>query len=551
MNIKNIIADIMRKPALCIKKYSDDDLQSNCEWIDELYRICLRFRIVFKNYPIEYFLHPYAEQLKKLFSIEETRDRVLSTWMKKFDHSSDDIKIFISKLIFLTDTIQEDSSQKIIEFARTTRNADYRYWTTLDVSMFSFLAANGFYSNYYNDRKELITQIVQEQKIVVPARKHRSKKRRICIITFMFKGHIQSSVQRVVNMVTNAMAIRADEVMLISLESFYTSCKEGPQINTARRKISGKIYMKKVKSMISPKVDVVCTIGDNISERLQDAINKIYQFDPTCIIDISDEFSVISELYSKDYPVIYMPLRISGSSMTYSKILGTDWMFRKANKRFNCIDISKVVNWMLPEYVPPEGTRITKTDLEISNNSFVIVSVGYNSTGFSNEMVDAMCNLLIKHKNYCWLLVGENGSAYLHEKYSELLTSRKIIEHGYEKNLSGLYKACDVLLRSDTTGSSGATAIAAMQGLPIVMSDYECDPMRWLGNKYSVLHTPSDIMSEIEKLCEDKKYYNSKQRLVTGLVNKAIDEKYWWDELFKLSMQLGKMNCLSNATEEY
>lgn len=551
MNIKNTIADIMRKPALYIKKYSDDELQSNCEWIDELYRICLRFRIVFKNYPIEYFLHPYAEQLKRLFGSDETRNIGLSMWMEKFDNSSDDIKMFISKLVFLTDSIQEDSSRKIMEFARTTKNADYRYWTVMDISMFTFLASNGFYSNYYNDRKELITQILQEQKIEVPIRKHQSKKRRICIITFMFKGHIRSSVQRVVNMVTNAMAMRADEVMLISLDSFYTSYKEGPQINTARKKTSGKMYMKKVKSMVSPKVDVVCATGDNISERLQDGINRIYQFDPTSIIDISDEFSVISELYSKDYPVIYMPLRISGSSMTYSKILGTDWMFRTANKKFNCIDMSKVVNWILPEYVPPEGTRITKNDLEIQNNSFVIVSVGYNSSGFSNEMVDAMCNLLIKHENYCWLLVGENGSAYLHEKYPELLTSKKIVEHGYEKNLSGLYKACDVLLRSDTTGSSGATAIAAMQGLPIVMSDYECDPMRWLGKDYSVLHTPSDIMSEIEKLCGDKKYYNSKQRLVAGLVNKATDEKHWWDELFNLSLQLGKRNCLSNATEEY
>lgn len=542
MNIKNTIAELIKKPALCIKKYSDDELISSGEWIDELYRICIGFRKIFRNYPIEFFLSPYTEQIKKLFANDEIKNRILNMWMEKFDVSSDDLKMFISKLVFLTNSIQNVSSQKIMKFAQNTNNADYRYWTVMDISMFTFLASDGFYSNYYNDRKELLKKIVREQKLTIPSRINKTRKKRICIITFMFKGHIQSSVQRVVNMVTNAMASRADEVMLISLESFYTSNKEGTLINTARRKMSARMYIKKVRLMIDPKVEVFYAVGDSIRKRMQDAIDKIYQYDPTCIIDISDEFSAISEVYIQDYPVIYMPLRISGCSMTYTKILGTDWMYKKANNKFNCIDISKVVNWMLPEYVPPESTKISRTDIGIQDNSFVIVSVGYNSSGFSNEMVDAICRLLKAHKKYCWLLIGENGSSYLHEQYSELISNKRIIEHGYEKNLLGLYKSCDVLLRSETTGSSGATAIAAMAGLPIVMSDYECDPMRWLGKDYSLLHSPSEIVSELERLCEDKNYYNSKQKQVIELVKKATDENYWWDELFNMSLRLGKRN---------
>lgn len=542
MTIKNTIADIMKKPALCIKRYSDDELTRDCEWIDGLYQITIRFRKAFRNYPIELFLSPYIDQLKKLFASNETKNKVVEMWMRKFDDSSDDIKIFISKLVFLTNSIKDDSSRTIMEFARTTKNADYRYWTVMDISMFTFLASDGFYSNYYNDRKRLLTKIVEEQIIKIPSRKKQSSQSRICIITFMFKGHIQSSVQRVVNMVTNAMATRADEVMLISLESFCLSSKEGTQINTARKKTSAKMYKKKVKAMVDPQVTVLYAIGDSIKKRMQDAIDKIYQFNPTCIIDVSDEFSPISELYSRDYPVIYMPLRISGSSMTYTRILGTDWMYGKVNNKFNCIDMLRVANWMLPEYVPPEGERIFRIDLGIQEDSFVIVSVGYNSSGFSNEMVDAICSLLKLHEKYCWLLVGENGSSYLHNKYSELLSQKRIIEHGYENNLSGLYKACDVFLRSETTGGSGATAIAAMQSLPIVMSDYECDPMRWLGKDYSMLHSPSEIISEIEKLSEDTEYYSSKKKQVTELVNKATDENYWWDRLFNLSMELAKRN---------
>lgn len=542
MNIKNTIAELIKKPALCIKKYSDDELISNCEWIDELYRICIGFRKIFRNYPIEFLLSPYTEQIKKLFANDELKNSILNMWMKKFDSSSDDLKMFISKLVFLTNSIQNVSSQEIMKFAQNTNNANYRYWTVMDISMFTFLASDGFYPNYYNDRKELLKKIVREQRLTIPSRINKTRKKRICIITFMFKGHIQSSVQRVVNMVTNAMASRADEVMLISLECFYTSHKEGIMINTARRKMSARMHIKKVRLMIDPKVEVVYAVGDSIRKRMQDALDKIYQYNPTCIIDISDEFSAISEVYSQDYPVIYMPLRISGCSMTYTKILGTDWMYKKVNNKFNCIDISKVVNWMLPEYVPPESAKISRNDIGIQANSFVIVSVGYNSSGFSNEMVDAICSLLKTHKRYCWLLIGEDGSSYLHEQYSDLISNKRIIEHGYEKNLSGLYKSCDVLLRSETTGSSGATAIAAMTGLPIVMSDYECDPMRWLGKDYSLLHSPSEVVSELKRLCEDKNYYSSKQKQVIELVKKATDENYWWDELFNTSVELGKRN---------
>ena len=66
--------------------------------------------------------------------------------------------------------------------------------------------------------------------------------------------------------------------------------------------------------------------------------------------------------------------------------------------------------------------------------------------------------------------------------------------------------------------------------------------MRWLGKDYSMLHTPSEVISEIEKLFEDKEYYTSKQNQVAELVNKATDENYWWDKLFNMSMELAKRN---------
>ncbi len=539
MNLKNSIACLLRKPAQFIKRYSDEELIASCDWIEDLYHLCIKFRMVFNNYPIELFLSPYTEQLIRIFADQNIKKAVLDSWNHKFDESTDDIKLFITKLIFLTNSIEDRNSKKIMDFAFKTANADYRYWTAMDISMFTFLATNGFYQEYYTDRRELLHRIIEERCVKAPIIQKRDSSDRICIITFMLKSHAQSSVQRVVNMIANAMAERANEVMILSLESFYTSTHEGVRINTARRKTSARLSVSKVKKMINPKVSVLYARGKSIDQRMQDAINIIYRYNPTCILDVSDEFSALSEIYSKDFNTIYIPLRISGSSLSYTKIVGTDWMYDRSNKQFNSIDMSQVVNWNLPEYVPHDGEKILRRDIGVRDDSFVIVSVGYNTSGFSREYIDQLCSLLNKHKNFCWLLVGENGSPYLHKNYQSLFYNGQIIEHGYEKNLTGLYKSCDILLRSDTTGSSGATAIAAMQGIPIVMSDYECDPMRWLGKDYSNLKTPSEIMREIERLFYDKSYYATKRHQVKELVAHAIDEDFWWDKLFELSTDHG------------
>ena len=160
----------------------------------------------------------------------------------------------------------------------------------------------------------------------------------------------------------------------------------------------------------------------------------------------------------------------------------------------------------------------------MGNNDFYIV----------RELADEMAILLQAEKKVTWLLVGRDAPKYLHEQYPDLFENKKIIEWGFESDLLALCENCDIALRPNMKGGSGGTAIAAKAGLPIVLTTYRCDPMRWLGDDYVYSATYHDCIIEIEKLIQDKKYYQCRQEVTTKKISSAEDCPQKWKELSSL-----------------
>ena len=73
------------------------------------------------------------------------------------------------------------------------------------------------------------------------------------------------------------------------------------------------------------------------------------------------------------------------------------------------------------------------------------------------------------------------------------------------------------------------------------MTDFVCDPMRWLGRNYSSLHTEEDMITELKKLYMDSTYYNLQRERVLQLVSKATNSKYWWNKLFEILSTTGSV----------
>ena len=535
LQVKKKVIDVFTIVQRICLRFDDNELTEGTGWIVRLCRAYIAFIRLFPNFPARIFIQQYcAVIVKRTDENPSLKAEIKERWLRFFDANDDDTRMFMTHLFLQSRIFDEDVTRRMMAFAAETKNPAYRYWVTMDVSLKTYELIQGFYPEYYTDRRRLFKMIAEESDIKLPPREARTDSQtKICVITYLLYPSMYNSTQRTSVMFANNLQHLGADVTVVSLESFYKTVSDGRKIITLYKRFSPRWKKKEIKAHFNENVKVKYAHGRNFRERLQSVIQIIYSCNPDIILDISDEFSPMSYFYAQDFFTVYQPMRVSASSQFFTKILGTDFKIRKVNDLYHFTDERNILHWTFPEFVPPEMGTMTKRDLGVNDDAFVIVSVG-NNTVFNNSEIDCMNALLTDNPSFVWLLIGMKGSSYLHTAYGNLLKDKRVIEWGFENNLAGLYRACDVLLRNNQSGGSGATAIAAMQGLPIVMTNYLCDASRWLGADYSNVSNFQDLMGEIEKLCNNRQYYEQRSALVRKLIGQNLDCEEKWKQLYDL-----------------
>lgn len=495
----------------------------------------LRLNLSFKKYS----KHLFIKYIKNKISMSEEYYAILKElWLNHFKKTNnDDTKMVLSKLFYLCDLFDNEISENIMEFAKNTSNAYYRYWTTMDISYMTFSSQKGVYNKFYCDRKKLFKQISQENYFKIPKKLSRENKNEcLCVIVHQLDANLFHSVQRVAVMITNGLHSFFKKIEIICLDSFYLSKYETDQINTLFLHGSSSYSLEQIKSFYKENVEIYSPRGNYFYERYQDVLNRISEVNPNMILDMSDEFSPISYNYFQSYKTFYFPLRNYVSSSFFTYFLSDRDICKKVNKdNFNVIELASIKNWIFPEYIPSKSKFFTKNDLGFNNNNFIIISIGNNT--FENDFIRKMSGILRSNSNLIWVLVGGKASAFTHCFCKEFFKNHQIIEWGFEDNLIGLCNACDVVLRPSYTGGSGGTAIAAQAGLPIVMTNYICDATRWLGLEYSKIESNQDLVNEIEKLYTDHNYYMERVKLTKEKIKIATDITSKYEELANILLR--------------
>ncbi len=485
-----------------------------------------RYKMVKSIYPNMKFLWFWKDNIEELKSVQE------ETIICSFVCLSDEPKYYLTKLLYYSGKYNDRIAHMVLRFAKETNRADFRYWITMDISRFTFHLQKGFYPDYYLERKNLLKQICYDLELIKPAKSEHSNK--LCIITMLLNGDIHNSVTRVAMMVSKGLIFEFEEICIFPLDTFTPVGSEKKTLTTVLPYGASIKTESDIKKLLPIGVKVHYPEGRTYQEKAQDVLDAIYAFNPYVILDMSDEYSAISYFYFKDFYTCYLPLRDTNSSSFYSVIVGAPkWKFIESNTLFNSVDISKVREWNFPEYVPPKTHSHSRTALGIPEDTFVLVSIGNNAMCFSEDFVDSICSLIRKN-DMVWLLVGQGAPEYLKQKYVELIEQRKVIEHGYESELFSLCSVCDVLVRPNTTGGSGATAIAAMAGLPVAMTKFLCDASRWLGVDYSKIDTYIDLAVYIEQLFLHRDFYKRERDRCMELVRTSVDSKEKWLSLARI-----------------
>lgn len=494
-----------------------------------LYKKIIKF---FPFIKFEFAFNKIIENVVEMKADPKMANQANLIFSQLFANGNDDVKITIVKLLYFTQLLTDENCKKIMDYALHTNNPDYRYWITQDISRITFRLQSGFYPDYYNDRNKLIEKIAKESGFDRASKKTNHKSNKICIICSMLDKSIANSTQRVVKMVTDGLADYFDEIQIVTLDVFSPSKSEKRKLCTSFPRKASVEYSKQIEALLNnKKIKIHYSMGKNYRERMQDALYTIDSYNPDVILDMSDEYSIISYQYSKDYYTVYLPLRGGASSLFYTKILSLKWKAEISNNRFKCIDLDRIEEWIFPEFVPKSDGEYLRKEYKLDDKDFILVTVGNNTGSCTDDFINAVVRILKEHENIKWILVGEKGPAYLHLNYKSYLDNCKIIEWGYESNLSALYKMCDVLVRPNMTGGSGATAIAAMNKIPISMTSYLCDPSRWLGVDFSKCDTYEQQLEDVMHMYHDKEYYLQRSEVSYNLVMKVVDEKIAWKSL--------------------
>lgn len=531
-HVKRLIKLVLYRLSRLSCKIKHNEFFENVNWLDKISKAYLRFLKIFSIYPLKIFLNDYIKEIQN--NMDENKISLfIDNIVNNFKKLNDESKLIAFYLLYYMDLIDEKTMQIFMNFAKSTDNKYYRYYITMDVSKLAFFSQKCFYDNFYIDRKNLLIQICLENDLTIPAinNKNDDNKRKLCIISFCAEPTIFNSTQRVTEMFVNGLKDKFDEILVLPLDAFSVSMYERGKIVTQFENPFSIKYKKKLEKIFTGNTKIKFVPKKDLKDRLQETLEIIYNFAPTVIMDMSDEYSVLSYIYSKDFLTFYFPLRSHASSSFYNYILGSDWEFKALNKTYKSVNESQICNWIFPEYIPKNDKHYTRDKFQLKEDNFVILTIGNNNRLINEELAFEVCRLLEKNPKMVWMFVGEDAPSFMESKYKELFERGQIINHGFEKYLAALCKISNIVLRPNTTGSSGATAIAAQQGLPIVMTNYICDPMRWLGENYTKITNYKDVPDEIYKLYIDKNYYKEKSKEVLEKVNKATDFESAWNEL--------------------
>ena len=420
----------------------------------------------------------------------------------------------------------------LFEIEQNTNDIILKYWLIQSIEIFAFWRTLTLPSDYYFKRKHEL-EIIANNLIPNKSIFHKSKqtnstsKKNICIVTYLLGSSLKNSVQRVLQMITDNIDSEIFDISIVCLDSFY--CKKNSIANITDWGDSFK-FKKQSKALLNKNIHIYYCNSNSIKKKIETSLGIIYNINPDLIIDISDEYSVSSFFYEQDFPTIYIPLRgrVTSSFCNIYKTSDYEETLKQNTYYNNILDKIKIVEWSFPEYVMKSNTTYTRKQFQLNDNSFIMVSAGILPPN-DKKFFETMSTILDSNESFVWIIVGSKIPEYFTKQHNSYFQEKRIIEWGYEKNLDSLYRICDVFVNPNKTGGSGTIAIAAQQKLPIVLTDFPCDAMRWIKKENCISDGYDGFLKEINQLKQNNNYYLTKSKLFFDLVTIASDSKSKWD----------------------
>lgn len=451
--------------------------------------------------------------IRELEQKGEEKEKLL-VWFKKMVHSLTPLEnIVLFDILYLAGIFDAELMKHMMECLLRIDQKELRqllYGISSDTTDMCFTHPEFLFPEFYSMRRTLLRNICRMYDLHMRPRKtHKGKDgkiRKICIISHMLYDQKSSATLFSIQL-SGMLADMGYEIMVMPLDVCGYPMSGNPVLRPiifANYKTSRE-HEAYHKAIYHPKVLIEYTDETALQEKMQIELDKLAEFSPDLIIDMTDEHSVLSYVYSQYFTTLYIPMRgyQSSSFFTYFAVRDMDGFLRE-NSIYHSVKESCAVEYSAFYLWPSIPTKkYEREELSIGKSDFVLITVGNRlNTEMTEEFIDAVCKNLLDKPNIKWLIVGSENE-YLSQNYANFIDAQKIQYISYEDDLPALYEVCDLYLNPKRMGGGTSIVWAMRAGLPIALLSCPCDVMTIIGYENAAGDTYEQMMEYILSLWKD------------------------------------------------
>lgn len=414
---------------------------------------------------VEYLKYIYNDI--KLLSDKEKK-KLFSDMIVEISSLKD--KILLIRIFMQSGYFDSNMLKLMIVYANHISDLETRYMLLSDIALYSVHFGRSIYKGFFEEMHTSYRDLVIQYKLRIPVKKKEKRKRAVILTSALYNVDEYSMVVRHAKKTQE----QGYEVCIICLDirKWYEGISFIKPYDDCYCRYSSKKYEVIHRNCIGNKIKVKYIDGESILERMQNSVDMVFDFNPSIILDMSDELAPQSYIFNQFFDVYYYPWRMQCSSMFFKKLMVTSkkraYQYSKYynNYKLNLQEYSFAFLEPLPK------RRHFRRDYLLKDNDCVMVTVGKRlNTEMEKSFIDDVCQLIYNHINTVWLLVGIDSNYYIKTKYKDLVTQNKIEFMQYEEDIAGLFEICNIYVNPPRTGGGRSIRSAIQMKVPVVIND--------------------------------------------------------------------------------
>lgn len=535
---KSIIADIQQKIDVPKEKF----IFGKTGWGISLYGLahmlkgykelsdCLEDFLTKARGQIDFFADAIMELKKNLYLVPEICDRQRKFFMDYLhQETSARKKIILLRFLYEAECFDKKCAELFMHSIEDIKDDfDARMWLLWELSNMELHYQSIRYDDFFLDERRIIRENIEHYlggKKYVKGQASKDGKRLALIATCCYIPSLPNF--RMLRPVANEMKKRGYQVRIFPIDLFrysYGECFIEPFWPVVER---SDLSEESFKAVLETGVEMTYPKGATIQDRIEHFAANLYEYNPDIVYDFSGSYPFGSPIYYDVFPTVYLPMRGCSTGAWFDKYVArNEELCKKENEIFRSI-LPEQLEVALPAYtdrkneLPPEPYE--RKEHGFDSGDFLIITSGRRlRTDLSIEFIDCVCSFLAQHSNTRWILVSDSIRDYIKVRYGSLLEEDRIIDWGYESNLSRLYGMCDIYWSPERNGSAGCVSEAMQCGLPIVLTTFPSDILPHVGEENAIAGGYTECKEYVEHLYSDKELYKQKSQLMKERYNATI-----------------------------